>query len=138
MLTEKFKNLTAQQQEKVNIIKDKSEMMEFINENGIELTKEEESELSMYFETGSVELSDDELDTVAGGFDKAAKEEAKLEKYRQMGIADGRLTKFNVRRNCMCKCSNEYKYARNFESYTWTFYDVKCYNCGMTADKIKD
>jgi len=65
--TEKFANLTPEQREKFNALKDGAGLDAFLSETGMELTAEEKAQVMKYIESGKLPLSEEELETVAGG-----------------------------------------------------------------------
>jgi len=67
-IKEKFDGLTAEQKEQYDNIKDAAEFKAFVSETGITLTAEETALMVEMYETGKLSLSDDELDSVAGGW----------------------------------------------------------------------
>jgi len=66
-IAEKFANLTPEQREKFNALKDGAGLDAFLSETGMELTAEEKAQVMKYIEFGKLPLSEEELENVAGG-----------------------------------------------------------------------
>ena len=66
-LSEKYKTLTAEQKEALAAVKTPEALDAFLAENNLVLSDEEKQQAMEYFNTGAVPLSDDDLDSVAGG-----------------------------------------------------------------------
>jgi len=67
---EKIENLTDEQIALLSTINDEAGLNEFFESNSIELDDEQKALLLDYLKTGKLELSDEQLDTVAGGIAK--------------------------------------------------------------------
>ena len=137
--------LTNKQLTELKTLKSIDELKSFLNKENITLTDEEMVKASKYFESDKSELTDDELDIVAGGDDKG-------DEYKAKAFADGRtvavynyatkdyLPAFSL--EGFCSCYIEQAWAREVTSVyfsgaknlkasrTYTFYDCKCYRCG--------
>ncbi|MCL2078570.1 MAG: hypothetical protein FWH17_01860 [Oscillospiraceae bacterium] len=68
-LQEKLTKITPVQREKFNTIKDGAGLDAFLTETGIELTADEKAQVLKFIETGKLPLSDEEMDSAAGGAD---------------------------------------------------------------------
>jgi len=138
-LTQKIAGLTPEQREKLGTVKDEAGLNAFIAENGIELTDEDKKEALAYFENGVTPMSDDDMEAVAGGTSKKdAEKQAK---------ADGRTVPLPYRvpgsysEQIGCNCYYEKRWARSrqFKSKsggvdTYTYYDIKCYQCNRKVE----
>ena len=67
---EKIENLTDEQIALLTTINDETGLNEFFESNNIELDDEQKALILDYLKTGKLELSDEQLDTVAGGIAK--------------------------------------------------------------------
>ena len=66
-LVEKLQELTPEQREKLDELKDIAKLDTFLSENALELTAVEKAQVIEFIETGKLPLSDEELDSAAGG-----------------------------------------------------------------------
>ena len=66
-ITEKFSNLTREQREFFNTVRDGAGLEAFLGKSDIELTSEEKVAALEFIASGLLPLDDDELDAVAGG-----------------------------------------------------------------------
>ena len=138
---EKFTNLTAEQRQQIQGIKDIAGLDVFLSSEKIALDEAERAEALSYFETGKQPLDDDDLDVVAGGEDK---EQA----YKAKALADGRTVPISVHITALgtpfgqnfCSCFVEQAWARSVtrvrtalkrgELVEDIYHDCKCYRCG--------
>ena len=67
-LAEKFATLTPEAQETFTAVKDEAALDTFLSQNGVTLTAEEKKQAVEYVTTGTLALSDDDMDAVAGGY----------------------------------------------------------------------
>ena len=138
--TEKFANLTAEQQQQIREIKDAAGLDAFLASEKIVLDESDKAAVLSYFETGKQPLDDDDLDVVAGGEDK---EQA----YKAKALADGRTVPISVHITALgtpfgqnfCSCFVEQAWARSVtrvrtalkrgELVEDIYHDCKCYRC---------
>jgi hypothetical protein len=66
-LTERYKNLSAEQRETFNALKDSAGLDIFLSATGIEMNPDEKAQVLEYITSGKLPLSDEELENVSGG-----------------------------------------------------------------------
>ena len=69
-LLEKYKTLTPEQRQAFSTIKTALELDDFLAKSNITLSDEEKAQAVEYFDKGTLPLSDDDLESVAGGSGK--------------------------------------------------------------------
>jgi len=67
LLAERFTNLTQEQKDKLNTIKDIDELNDFVDQTDLKLTEKEKIQAMEFIKTGILPLEDEALDSVAGG-----------------------------------------------------------------------
>ena len=68
-LTERFSGLAPEKKQAFMAVKDEAALDAFLSEAGVTLTADEKKQALEYVTTGTLPLSDDDLDSVAGGSD---------------------------------------------------------------------
>ena len=116
----------------------------FLTKENITLTDEQMAKAISYFKSGKLELTDDNLEMVAGG-------NGKDDYMKEQAYAEGRTIPVNSRAG-FCNCFVEQVWARQTvldykekvvsdHGTYWTHYyigtDVKCYSCGTHRDVYK-
>ena len=135
-----MKEITQKQIEELKKIQNIEDLVAKLDDFGIKLTEKELKDANRYFETGKMELEDEELEIVAGGADKPD--------YEKMARADGRTIAIDNRTG-FCDCFIEQVWARKYvgtetiteKGRTTTVImheDVKCYSCGRTLALFKN
>ena len=137
--------LTNEQLTELKNFKSIDELKVFLTKENITFTDEEMVKASKYFESGKSELTDDELNLVAGGGDKE-------DDYKRQAYADGRKVPVPGT-TFFCDCFIEQVWAETYRRkpngqgtidsegnlipYT-TFDDeylnAKCYGCGLVKE----
>ena len=138
-LTQKFSELSQDQQDQFNALKNGAELDAFLAENKIELSAEESADILEYIDTGRLPLSDDDMETVAGG-----KQTQEQKDGRNFTVASNYYQLYCLSCNCVsrnnvCAASVSYSYqgywydkAGNKYGDVTRFEDCKCYKCGKT------
>ena len=134
-LTERFAALTPEQREKFNAVGDGTGLEAFLSEIGFDVTADEKARVLEYIATGKLQLSDEEISTLAGG-------------SRDEGSADGREVQVGSHRlvagigsrwfaeTCGACSAEGGIFAKSHSGDGNVFYDCKCYNCGKQWTKL--
>lgn len=101
-LTEKFTGLTHDLREQFLSVKSEPELNTFLEDSGIALTQEERAVALEYMNSGKIEMSDDEMDTVTGGKGESGLNDEE-KRYEEAAKIDGRIHKMP---KGTCSCSN--------------------------------
>ena len=134
-ITEKIAKLTPEQREKLGAFKDGTGLEAFLSEIGLDVTAKEKARVLEYITTGKLQLSDEEISTLAGG-------------YRDEGSAEGREIQVGGHRlvagigsrwfaeTCGACGTEGGIFAKSHSGDGNVFYDCKCYNCGKQWPKV--
>jgi hypothetical protein len=138
-IAEKYKNLSAEQREKFNALKDSAGLDIFLSETGMDMNPDEKAQVLQYIESGKLPLTDEELENVAGGGCFGG--DTKQQSWKKIAEFEGRLlpVKYlvNVIFKCGCCGEKDSMYARSMDaegigSTLLIYYDCKCYNSGKS------
>lgn len=156
-MNEKIESLTEEQIAQFSTISDEAGLNEFLESNSIELDDEQKTLLFEYLKTGKLELTDEELDTVAGGgigivFSIISKIIKVAQGYEKMAKAEGRRHRVELFNKAMqmiaasdivgfpclrCKkLGSTYARTIQLKSVTANYYDCKCYACNHLSPEI--
>lgn len=146
-LIDKFAALNIEQQEQFASVKDIEAFNYFVSEHGIELDDDENNAALRYFNSSKTELSDEELDTVAGGKNESNSLTAEESNWQSQAKIEGRINQLS-RGSCKNKCSELYSvYAADittgtkfgldgYYSVATVYINCKCYKCGSWFEKL--
>lgn len=131
-------NFTLEQLQDAKAAKSPAELIEKAKEQGIDITLEQ---ASAFLDGQASEISDEELDNVAGG---ACCEQTQNEKWKEAAAAEGRtifceVVGINAYARCDFCFARSSLYARQKEvrKNGYDLYkDVKCYNCGRLCGNV--
>ena len=139
---------TNEQLVEIKTLKSIEDFKTFLTKENITLTDEQMAKAVSYFKSGKLELTDDNLEMVAGGENK----EQYIEKQarddgRHISVGNGENIIESAIMNHFCDCFIEQVWARSYEFTDTgmgghmvretTYYDCKCYSCGKTMAEHK-
>ena len=121
-----MKNLTPEMIEKAKSVKSAEELLEIAKANGVEMTADEAVTYFAQLNPKSGEISDDDLDNVAGGACKSSEER----------VCVGDTVRVTSGQTCPNCGGNEGTYIGDISSWSCDY--IKCRNCGSKIAYTSD
>ena len=158
-MKEKIENFTDEQIIQLMTVKDEADLDKFFNSADIHMEDEQKTQLMEYIKTGKINLTDEEMENVTGGFvigliDKTVTSLIKMAQgYEKKAKAEGRKIRvdlFNkgvqkglpgsgiIGMPCMRCGKSGSVFARTIKPIgaTANYYDCKCYACGALFPEL--